>query len=253
MKGIRSLTLDVKKVEGKFKPSTTAERRFYAALKKVARASGHIVEAHVDGTTIKYPAQMQRALEDYSKLITPWAARQSKRLLEQVAKTNKRNYQKASRAIGAELRLHVAEADVGAVATQLMVEQVGLIKSIPIEAGLRAQQLALESITSTGARASEIAKELQRTTGVTESRARLIAVTETARANASFTQSRAVAVGAQGYYWRATMDEATRPSHRKMNGKKIYYSEIPTLDDGTHGHAGTFPNCRCYQEPFFED
>lgn len=263
MKRIRSISLDSKSKtrtsSGKFKASTTAEKKFMRQLRKVARASGHIVEAHVEGATIKNPVQMQRALEEYSRTITPWAARQSAELLERVGKSNKKSYNQASKAMGAALNRGVAEAEVGAVATQLMIEQVGLIQSIPIEAGLRAQKIALENVVH-GTRAevnedtvNELKKQLGLSTSVAESRAMLIARTETARANASFTQSRAAAVGAQAYIWRTTMDGAERESHGKMNGKLVRYDSPPKLSDGTVGHAGTFPNCRCYQEPVFDE
>lgn len=260
MKKIRSLSLDAKKVvKGKFKPSSSAESEFYRQLKKVAIASGHIVESHVEGAELKNSTAMQRALEAYSELLGPWAARQSAKLLKKVSNSNKLAYQKNSQAISTALKLNVAEQDVQFIAYGLMAEQVELIKSIPIEAGQRAQKIAFEAALS-GTRAApnedtinELQKQLGLSTEVAVSRAKLIAVTETARANASINQARAVAVGAKGYIWRATMDEATRPAHRKMNGKYVEYDKIPTLSDGTKGHAGTFPRCRCFGDPVFDD
>lgn len=253
-KKIRSLTLDALKKSRKkaFKPPTSAETKFNRALRKIARVSGHIVEAHVDGANIKDDLGMQKALRDYSNLLEPWARRQAAKMLAQVSKSNRVAYSNNSKAIGTELKLGVAEKDVGQVAAALMLEQVQLIKSIPLEAGLRAQKLAREALFN-GSRADEIAQELLNTTSVTESRATLIARTETARANASFTESRASAVGANSYIWRTTMDGAERHSHAQMNGKLISYDKPPTLSDGTKGHAGTFPNCRCYQDVQFDD
>jgi SPP1 gp7 family putative phage head morphogenesis protein len=235
-----------------FKPSPSAQIPFTRALRRVAKASGHIVETHVDGHEIKNTVQMTKALTDYSKLLTPWATRQSSKMLAQVMKSNRRVYTNNSKAVGLALRLNVAESEVGRAASVLMAEQVALITSIPIEAGKRAQKLALEAIYD-GTRASEIAEELMRTTSVTESRAILIARTETARANSVITQSRAIAVGSKGYYWRTSMDGAERESHAKMNGKYVAYDKPPTLIDGTTGHAGTFPNCRCWQDVQFDD
>lgn len=259
-KHIRSLTSDAKKVvKGKFKPSRAAEKQFQAALRKVARASGHIVEQHVEGATIRAPKEMQARLEDYAKALGPWAQRQSEKLLSAVQRSNKTAYIRSSKAIGTALKLDVGQANIDATARALMAEQVALIKSLPLEAGQRAQELALENILH-GTRAQvnsdtveKIKKQLGVSTSVAESRASLIAVTETARANAVFTQARAVAVGAVGYIWHATMDRATRPAHAKMDGKYVPYDKPPHLSDGTTGHAGTFPRCRCFQEPVFED
>lgn len=261
---MRSLSLDAKKtVKGKFKPSTTAEQNFYRALRKVAQASGHIVDQHVDGVKIEDPKKMELALKAYSEALTPWAARQSAKLLQQVQKSNKRAYQNKSKAIGEALKLNVAEKDVGQVALKLLNEQVALIKSIPLEAGLRAQKIAYEAFLN-GTRAeanedtiAELQKQLGLSTEVATSRAKLIAVTETARANAAINQSRAMAVGSGQYRWHNSGDGAVRDAHKFYKGKALQgrifsWDDPPRLDDGTRGHPGTFPRCRCFAEPVFD-
>lgn len=282
-KTFRSFTFDAtKKDKDKFKASSNAEREFYKSLKKVARTSGHIVEAYTNGAEITDLKAMTKMLNEYSKQIEPWAARQSAKLLEQVSKSNKRAYRNQSKAMGKALELGVGQGETGRVAMRLLNEQVALIKSIPTEAGLRAQKIAAENYLK-GARATvdprvvsellrqrrndidthnefaklsgtkELEEEMSRSVEVAINRARLISRTETARANASFVQSRAQAVGVTHYIWRTTMDGAERESHAQMNGKVIAYSHSPVLSDGTKGHAGTFPNCRCYQDPVIDD
>lgn len=240
-----------------FKANQSAESAFYRSLKKVAQASGHLVEAHTDGATIKQDALLQKRLKDYADALGPWAQRQSAKMLEQVARKNKKAYESKSKLMGIELKLHLAESDVGKTAAALMSEQVALIKSIPLEAGQRAQALALQALLE-GTRATpdqgtidEIKKQLGVSTEVAVNRAKLIARTEVARSNASITQARAAGVGATAYVWRTSMDGAERDSHAKMNGKTIQYNKEPTLIDGTTGHAGTFPNCRCWQDAVF--
>lgn len=240
-----------------FQPSKSAESDFYRQLKKVAKASSHIVESHVDGHKITNPREMQKALEGYSKLIEPWAARQSAKMLGQIGKRNETAWKKNSKVIAAALKTGVAEQTTGLTALTLMREQVGLIKSIPTEAGLRAQKLATEAFFN-GTRADEIADELARTNEVTESRAMLIARTEVARSNASINQARAISVGSRNYIWRNSGDGAVREAHKKYHGKNLdgmmfSWDAPPTLDDGTTGHPGTFPNCRCYAEAVFDD
>lgn len=262
-----SLTFDAKKKEtlrGNFKPSQTAERDFNRALKKVARVAGHIIESHIDGVKIDNHNNMQRALNDYAKLITPWARRQSAKLLEKVQKSNKRAYKQKSQAIGVALNHNVAEKEVGARALKLLNEQVGLIKSIPVEAGLRAQKIAAEAFLH-GTRAQpnddtifELQKQLGLSTEAAISRAKTIAITETARANASFNQARAEAVGSGQYRWHNSGDEAVRHSHKTYKGKPLQgmifsWDNPPTLDDGMTGHPGTFIRCRCFAEPVFDN
>lgn len=263
---IRSLTLDAKKTtfRGKFKPSVAAERAFYRQLKKVAELSGGIVEVHTDGARIIDERALKKELELFSERLGPWATRQSLKLLETVQKSNKRAYAAKSRAMGVILRTGVAERDLNETALALLNEQVGLIKSIPLEAGLRAQKIAYEAVL-TGSRAEvntdtvrELEEQMGMTTEVATNRAMLIARTETARANASFNQARAVSVGSRQYRWHNSGDEAVRHSHKVYKGKKLQgmifsWDSPPTLDDGMTGNPGTFPNCRCFAEPVFDD
>ena len=279
---IRSLSFDAKKADrekkkNKYKASNAAERQFYRSLKKVAEQSGHIVDAYTNGADITNLKKMTKALEDYSQLITPWARRQSAKLLESVSNSNLKAYQKQSKTIGKALQSGVAKQETGAAALKLLDEQVALIKSLPIEAGQRAQRIAAENYLK-GTRfqvdpelvdkflkerrdtiemhnlfaeqsgTAQFKEEMERSLEVAVNRAKLIARTETARANSAFVQARAKSVGATSYVWRTTMDGAERDSHAEMNGKVIEYSSPPRLSDGTIGHAGTFPNCRCWQD-----
>lgn len=262
---IRSLSFDAKKtIKGKFKPSSAAEAEFYRALRRVAEASGHIVDQHVDGVKIDNNFELQARLKDYSEKITPWATRQSAKLLEQVQRSNKRAYSNKSKLMGKILDFNFAQSDVGKIALRLLNEQVALIKSIPIESGLRAQKLAYEAILH-GTRAevdpnvvADIQEQLGLSTDIAISRAKLIAVTETARANASINQARAVAVGSNQYEWHNSGDGAVRESHRIYKGKPMQgmvfsWDSPPTLSDGMKGHPGNFPNCRCFAFPIFNE
>lgn len=260
---IRSFTFDAKKtLHGHFKPSLAAEREFHRSLKKIAQASGRLVETHIEGVKIWHEKQLIVALNDYAERLEPWARVQSAKLLDQVQKSNKRAYTVKSKAIGLALDLGVAEQAVGVEALRLLNEQVALIKSIPIEAGLRAQKIAYEAFLA-GTRAevntdtlNELQKQLGLTTEVAEFSAYRIARTETSRANAAFNQSRAMSVGSGQYRWHNSGDAAVRHSHRIYKGKPLQgrifsWDEPPTLSDGMRGHPGTFPFCRCFAEPVF--
>lgn len=253
---IRSLTLDAKKEKKDMLPSKSAEREFFRALKSVAEQSSKIVYQHSNGKAeLKNIDVMMKRLTAYAEQLGPWATAQSAKLLQSVQKSNARAYRAQSKIMGQAIKEGVIEGEVGKTAMALINEQVALIKSLPIEAGLRAQSIAAKNFEN-GMRAypdPAVVQQLQDEMGMTEqvavNRAKLIARTETARANASFVQTRAVAIGVTHYIWRTTMDGAERHSHAKMNGKMIAYDKPPSLSDGTTGHAGTFPNCRCFQDP----
>lgn len=253
---IRSISFDARKQEkNKFKASSNAEREFYKQLKKVAKISGGIIDKHVDGASIKDNMAMVKALKAYSEEIGPWAIRQSEKLLDQVSRSNKRAYQNKSKNMGKLLDAHVASSEMGKTAMALLNEQVVLIKSIPLEAGLRAQDIAARNFFE-GTRASpdkaiidQLVNEMGMTTEVATNRAKLIARTETTRANSSFVQARAIAIQSPGYIWRSSFSPNSRPSHTEMDGQFVRWDSPPLLSDGTRGHAGTFPNCLCYQDP----
>lgn len=235
-----------------FKPNESAERQFAKALKQVAKQAGHMVELHADGATLKDEKELIAALNAYSKKLGPWARRQSAKMLERVAKKNKTAWKNSSKKIHQTLQTTVSKADVGSHAALLMSEQVDLIQSIPLRAAERAQKLSMEAFYN-GSRASEIATELARSGEVSESDAVRIARTEVARSNSVITQARAQAAGSKQYIWRTSKDAAVRESHDEMEGEVCSWDKPPHLSDGTIGHPGTFPNCRCYPEPFFPE
>lgn len=266
--GVRSLTLDAKKtIKGKFKPSPQAERQFAKSLKKIAKVSAAIIDSgiygHNNGVGFQLDPAVQKQLEAYAKKLTPWAQAQSAKLLEQVQRSNKRAYNAKSKAIGVAITAEADDSHIGIIARALQDEQVELIKSIPIEAGRRAQDIALKSVLA-GTRAvpdSDTIAELQKQMGMTEevavNRAQLIARTETARANAAINQARAMSVGSGQYRWHNSGDGAVRHSHKFLRGRRLQgmifnWDDPPTLDDGMTGHPGTFPNCRCFAEPVFD-
>jgi SPP1 gp7 family putative phage head morphogenesis protein len=242
------------KKPSKFSPSRAVELEFQRALKKIARASGKVVESHVEGSSLKNPAAMKRALQTYSETLTPWAKNQAKKLLGSTLKRldSDKSYRELSKKIGKKLSEEFSQREMDVLHQSLINEQVGLIQSIPVEAGERALLLVQEGLVG-GRRADEIASELMKTTEVTESRAKLIARTETARANTLLNLARATEVGSTHYRWVTSGDSDVRPSHKKMNGKVFKWDDPPTLSDGTTGLPGTFPNCRCYAEPILPD
>ncbi len=233
------------------KPAASAEATFARQLRKVGHTAGNIIGVHIDGEKIIDNVKLQKRLKDYSMSLEPWARKQAATMLLKVSAANKRAIRANARVIGQGMRL-IAESAVGQEAARLMDEQVELIKSIPLKAGERAQKLAMEAVIN-GERASEVAERLARSGQVSESDATCIARTEVARANSTLTQARATAIGSTHYIWRTSKDSAVRHSHEEMEGKVIAWAKPPTLSDGTTGHAGTFPNCRCYPEPVFTD
>jgi SPP1 gp7 family putative phage head morphogenesis protein len=247
---IRALTLDAskKKRRSSFAVSNGIERKFMQELRKVGAVSGQIVESHVDGVKIIDEYAMTKSLADYAKIITPWATRKSFDMIRQTDARNRRSWEATANKIGKSLRQEVYNTPTGYLAQQLLTEQVTLIKSLPIQAGERAQKLALEAAID-GSRADVVKRELLNTTKVTESRAMLIARTEVAKSNATINRARALSIGSDQYIWRTMGDADVRESHAEVDGEVFNWNNPPTLSDGETTHPGEIYNCRCYAEP----
>lgn len=170
-------------------------------------------------------------------------------MVADVARRNQRAWEQISQDMAHGIRAEITQAPTGAYYSQLMQEQVGLIKSLPLEAAQRIQDMTTAGIAS-GRRAEDLVGAILGQGPVTASRARLIARTEVSRAAATFTQARARFAGSEGYIWRTSGDGDVRPTHKAMNGKFVPWTDPPKTDKGLAPyHAGCGPNCRCYPDP----
>lgn len=208
---------------------------------------GAIVEGSYDGSNDSVTDIIDR-LERYADLIEPWSEAVSKRLISTLEIADDAMWRERSWQISAGLRDLMAGSQ-GQVTRSIIDDQVKLFKSLPLQAADRVYDIhnqAIDAVVS-GKRSSTLKQEIMRTGEVTEARARTIARTEVGRASTAITQARSTAIGSRGYIWRTADDSDVRHSHKQMEGKYVDWSKPPTLD-GMTGHAGQFPNCRCYCE-----
>ncbi|NSX05080.1 phage head morphogenesis protein [Cupriavidus gilardii] len=189
---------------------------------------------------------IEQLLRRYAEALTPWAEATAARMLAEVNRRDEQAWMAQAKEMSRALQQEIRSAPTGATMRALMAEQVGLIRSIPIEAAERVHKLTIEGLENSS-RASEISKAIQASGEVAKSRADLIARTEVARTASALTEARALHVGSPGYIWKTSGDSDVRDSHRKMNGQFVRWDDPPTLD-GMTGHAGQFPNCRCWCE-----
>jgi SPP1 gp7 family putative phage head morphogenesis protein len=240
------------KAEGRsaFIRARKVEARYAAQLRKIARHVGDIVKAFSPNDPM-LAARVSGALQRYGDIIGGWADATARRMVEDVAARDKAAWMEVSRRMGRGLREEMETAPTGRVMRERLNEQVSLIKSIPIEAAQRVRDLANEGIVQ-GRRANYIAEEIMKSGDVAKSRANTIARTEVSRTATELTRARAEHVGSVGYIWRTADDSDVRHSHAEMEGQFVRWDSPPTLD-GMKGHAGQFPNCRCYPEPVIPD
>lgn len=86
----------------------------------------------------------------------------------------------------------------------------------------------------------QMSKRIRDRTGVSRSRASLIARNEVGNAAAYATQKSQAQAGCTEYIWRAASDRRVRPEHAARNGKRFSWDDPPP-----DGHPGEPINCRC--------
>lgn len=232
-----------------------AEVFYSQRLRGVARMVENIIQGYAPDGFVDRGAEpyIRHTLQRYADQLQPWAESVARHMLADVDRRNLQAWKANSKAMSRALLAELSSAPTGMVYQALMVEQVGLIKSLPLKAAQRVHNLVTEGLLNSK-RAAEIAEAIKASGKVTESRAMLIARTEVSRAAHSFTQARAMYAGSEGYIWRTSEDGAVRPTHRKMNGKYVKWSDPPKTDEGLDPyHAGCGPNCRCFPEPVLPD
>ena len=227
-----------------------AERNYAAQLKRLADQVGRIIR-DVDPQDPNAASRLSSLLNQYAITLEPWARRIAEKMVADVNMRDLATWRAMGAELSNELKREVLRAPRDSIIKTLVDLQIDLIKSIPIDAAVRVNKLALEAVEN-GQRASSIIEEIMRSGQVAKSRAMLIARTEISRTAATLSQSRAQSIGSSGYIWRTSRDGDVRPSHKEMQGKFVAWNDPPTLDNLT-GHAGCLPNCRCWAEIIIPD
>jgi len=237
-----------RKAKERFAIAKKYERQYLRSLRQVTRQVDHLVKGMIPETGFGQSHELQRALHQYSQVITPWARAVAGRMLWDIARKDEAAWIRLGDEIGRGLREELQDAPVGVFLNKMLEEQVHLITSLPTNAAKRVHLLTAEALTS-GRRAADITNEILQTGDVTESRAKLIARTEVARTASGLTMARATHIGSTHYIWRTSRDSTVRESHKNMEGKVCAWDDPPEVEPGKHYHAGMFPNCRCFPEP----
>lgn len=204
---------------------------------KTAQANPFTVSVLISESLRKYALSPQFAT---------WAKNVARKMVESADTADRQTWRKAARTLGKSIERELQEGDISARYNELMEEQVTLITSLPIDAAEKVHQMVTKGIAE-GQRPEKIYDDVNRLGEITRNRARLIARTETSRAQANLTQARAEAIGSPGYIWRTVGDSAVRSDHDELNGKFFTWDDPPVADKrtGERAHPGTIYNCRC--------
>jgi SPP1 gp7 family putative phage head morphogenesis protein len=218
-----------------------AEHEYARQLRAVARRVGSIVDLIADTQSVDWVLEM---LERYAERLTPWAEATAARMLADVSRRDVAQWNRVSATMSRALREEIATAPTGEALRRLLSEQVGLIKSLPREAGQRVHKLATEAKIATASRGEDLVQRILETGHVTESRAILIARTETARVASNLTQVRAQHIGSTHYEWMTAGDHDVRPFHKALNKTLQRWDSPPVCEPtGERANPGCIWNC----------
>lgn len=181
-----------------------------------------------------------------------------------VAEVNTRNARSWREAARLAARPHIVERAlerdlsgyVGRQARQIIQQNAQYIRSVPQDVALRITRFVQKQQLQ-GVRSDSIVAAIQRRAPeLTRSHAKLIARTETAKAQSALTRARAERMQLPWYQWQTSQDTRVRPSHRNMNQVLVAWAIAPDPEQLIdirstlgHYHAGNCPNCRCVALP----
>jgi len=235
---------------GKFRKSSSITMEYLSGLRGIAREVGRIASTY-DPHLSDSAARIRATLRHYSEILLPWAQVNARKVALALNHQDRKTWAKAAKEMSVALKEELDTAPVGTELQRFLSDNVQLITSLPLDAADRVHALTMRGLTS-GERQEFIKEEILRTGEVTKSRAETIARTETSRTANALVQIRSQEIGVTHYVWRTAKDADVRPSHKRMEGRVVAFDKPPTLD-GMTGHAGMFPNCRCYIEPIVPD
>lgn len=220
----------------------TAVNRNY---QRIARIVQSVISSHVtpDGRIDDISA-LTTQLAKYSDSLVPWARTFWGQILNRQVRLLNGDWKKAGIVIPPDSPM------VRALIERQIHEQVDLITTLPKNAALQAQELAVKAATTTGDRAATYIEQLQGLKpGYPEYAARRLARTEIARTQSLIVKTQAEEVGIKQYVWRTAKDEDVRDAHADLDGKIFSFDDPPDIPgEGAHG-PGEIWNCRCWAEP----
>lgn len=201
-------------------------------------------------------------------LVSGFAQVTSSEMVEKIFRSNKRKFDNSIyRALGVDATAIISNEGLEDLLTLSKKDGVILIKSLPQEY-LKEVEIIVNNGVKTGARYSEIAKQISaRVPGSSNrklaNRIKTIARNEVSTINSQINLRRSEALGIEKAIWRTSEDERVRgnpsgkypkaiPSHFKLNGKEFDLKKGMKTETGEYIWPGGPINCRCSYSPIIE-
>ncbi|MBA3841189.1 MAG: minor capsid protein [Actinobacteria bacterium] len=148
-------------------------------------------------------------------------------------RADKHNQEQLGKQVRAALGVDVMGRDMRAMGVKMsqlvdhfVQENVALIKSIPDVITTDIDKVVTRAFSS-GMPHRELAKHIDQTFSVGESRARLISRDQIGKVSSQINQSRQQDLGITRWTWRTVLDERVRSEHEALEGREFSYSDPP--------------------------
>jgi len=193
----------------------------------------------------------------YSKLFASRASSMTDRMINGASNASKQALGDSLKKISGGLTIPVPDmpGEMQESITAAAAENVGLIKSIQQQYHERISQLVLRSASTGGNGAEEIFERISHYDGLTEKRAKLIAVDQTRKITTAMNVERAKSVGMKRWEWvHSGGGHDPRKLHLQYDGQIFDYDKPPIIDErtGERGFPGQLINCKCVMAPVLE-
>lgn len=225
--------------------SPRAEESYVRALRSILGSAARKFEHAALGTrSDAISSTSRKAVERELLRLQKPLARAVEASFTLMAKTVNESTLKGIQALGIVVRRDVRIAEL---IDRAMRSNVMLIQEAASEIANKVSAI-LEIPTNSGLRAEELADQIRASTGVSESRAALIARDQTLKLSGNLTQARQVAAGVTSYIWSTSNDERVRPEHEALSGETFSWDAPPDV-----GHPGEDIQCRCVAIPIISE
>lgn len=238
-------------------PSRAADIGYLTAMRRFVRAAWAAVQADVlpavekartrarDGLT-RDDAGTDEALRKFERLLARKLTRTAYETVERVLRLERRRNTKqfvtaVKSSLGIDLSAVITEGGLEEQFQAILKRNADLITKLA-DTTREKVRLAVEEAVISGMPVKDLKDRLAHDFGVLDSRAKLIARDQVAKANSDLNQLRQQQVGVEEYEWSSSRDERVRPLHRELNGRTFRWDQ-PGPDAGLH--PGQPIQCRC--------
>ncbi|MCG7324291.1 minor capsid protein [Achromobacter sp. ACRQX] len=247
-------------VEGRYRASMESLidgmlAEYDAALRRLYRGNPEITQD--ESVTTQARRILAELGRKWSKAFAEKAGPLANRTIGQVDRFSKQNLGASLRDMSGGLTIKTFQMPAGLYDKVLAstAENVGLIKSIPVQFQDRIQGIVMRSIQSGGQGSGQIFDEIKNLNQVTRNRAKLIAVDQTRKITSAMNEERMKAAGVKQFEWIHSGGGAEpRSLHVQYDGQTFSMDNPPIIDKrtGQHGFPGELINCRCRMRPVID-